>query len=264
MKQVTAGDVQGYIQKLSRLSADALKARIATIKKAQKAVERMIESGKFVPVGKKGPHTKAQAVFSQRGLANALKWCLEAQELQGKTATAAAQCATAIAPKPSNKSTADQLKELLEQTLPSKVKPKALALLKVLRDTAPKPAHVKAEVAVAEHEAPAGLVGLKRITNVTNGVKWELHKSDRGTSRESLRWEGSVSSGSDIASALLRVVENKAKDGAIELELLVRRPSDKQYTPVGSASVDGITETDVKVLLGKSSTKAKEEICCSK
>lgn len=262
MKQVTAGDVQGYIQKLSRLSADALKARIATIKKAQKAVERMIESGKFVPVGKKGPHTKAQAVFSQRGLANALKWCLEAQELQGKTATAAAQCATAIAPKPSNKSTADQLKELLEQTLPSKVKPKALALLKVLRDTAPKP--VAADVAVAEHEAPAGLVGLKRITNVTNGVKWELHKSDRGTSRESLRWEGTVSSGSDKASALLRVVENKAKDGAVELELLVRRSSDKQYTPVGSASVDGVSETDVKVLLGKSSTKAKEEICCSK
>lgn len=85
---VTAGDVATYVEKLSKLGVDKLKARIATINRKTKIVERMISTGKFAKAAGKGPRTVQQAKYVLRGLGNALKWHTDALD-KASMATAA-------------------------------------------------------------------------------------------------------------------------------------------------------------------------------
>lgn len=71
---VTAGDIQGYIAKLSKLGAETLKARIAKINAKIKVYTRVLKSGKFAKPGKPGPKNARQAEFAVRGCRNALSW----------------------------------------------------------------------------------------------------------------------------------------------------------------------------------------------
>jgi hypothetical protein len=111
---------------------------------------------------------------------------------------------------------------------------------------------------IGSHNAPEGLTSVKNIAEDLGGVKWKFHESDRGTSRESRRWEGSADVDGTKLSAILRVVENRKKKNAVELQLLVRRPSDKIYEPVETTTK--FTDAGLKALLAKAGPYVKEEL----
>lgn len=79
----TAGDIQGYIVKLSKLGKTTLEARIAKLKLKLKVYARILKSGKFAKAGKPGPKNARQANFALRGCQNALSWHEQALKASG-------------------------------------------------------------------------------------------------------------------------------------------------------------------------------------
>ena len=90
---ITAGTVDEYINKLSKLGKPVLQARIAKLKAKLKHFAGIAKSGKYAAAGKPGPKNKQHLAGAVRYCQGALSWHESALQKVG-TATAAASAPT--------------------------------------------------------------------------------------------------------------------------------------------------------------------------
>ena len=109
---------------------------------------------------------------------------------------------------------------------------------------------------VAAQEPPTDLAGQGRFAQKDGEVSWNFHRSDRGTSRESIRWEGSVKIGDgEEHSALLRVIDDPKTDRKF-LSVSFRHPRTKRYELV--ADTKKFDKNGLKALLTKAAGKIED------
>lgn len=96
---ITAGTVDEYINKLSKLGKPVLQARIAKLKAKLKHFAGIAKSGKYAAAGKPGPKNKQHLAGAVRYCQGALSWHESALQKVG-TATAAARKIDAHIPDP--------------------------------------------------------------------------------------------------------------------------------------------------------------------